>query len=87
MKVNTQSKNKHNPTTETQERVISFLKEKENLVSVNYIASHTGMNWYAVKGAVEFLSKYGLISCRYSNSNQLLVQLKQYAEVTNATTN
>jgi Mn-dependent DtxR family transcriptional regulator len=72
-----QMKTKISPTTRTQEKILEYLDQERNLVSVNHISKTLGIDWYSAKASIEFLHKLGIVELFPSNTESLLIRIKR----------
>jgi predicted transcriptional regulator len=68
----------------TTEKILKFLKQEKNLVSINHISEKLNINWYSVRASVEFLEKLNALETFPSNTDSVLIRIKKN-ECKNAT--
>lgn len=76
MKVNTQSKNKANPTARIQEDILQVIQKTKTPMSINAISSQSKKSSYQVKATIEILKRFGVVETIVSSGRTTLIQLK-----------
>lgn len=66
-------KQKANPTTKTQEKVLATIEGSTNPMSITDIANKSGTSLYATKRSVNFFEKLGFLKVIKSNGGTTLV--------------
>ncbi len=75
------------PTIRNVQRILDFLGTEKKLVSISYLVSSLGIEYYSCFNALAFLENLGQVQ-KFSSNHTTLYSLKKPAEVIqNATAN